>query len=48
MKIIADIKDEYRDSITGGGNEAWLKEMYDTQQKQLSSSYVFIDMELTG
>ena len=37
MKNIADIKDEYRDSITGGGNEAWLKEMYDTQQKQLSS-----------
>lgn len=46
MKNIADIKDEYRDSITGGGNEAWLKEMYDTQQKQLSSSYVFIDMNI--
>lgn len=46
MKNTADIKDEYRDSITGGGNEAWLKEMYDTQQKQQSSSYVFIDMNI--
>lgn len=46
MKNTADIKDEYRDSITGGGNEAWLKEMYDIQQKQLSSSYVFIDMNI--